>query len=257
MWMSICAVIPAAGEGRRLNLTVPKLMAPLNGTVTVWSILRDAIMPEVDRIAVVIAPASVPLFKKALAEDKTSFRVSIAVQEKPTGMGDAVFAAWPVWRDFESIVVIWGDQANLSANTLRLTLNAHRQARTGVTIPLVRVAKPYVQYDFDGDGRLYRVRQTRELENVDAEGYSDVGIFAICTRGLHVLWQQYRASCVTGSTTGEINFLPFLVFLSQQGWPTRTVLAACVEEARGINTPTDLDFARQRLARSKGVAAGG
>lgn len=172
-------------------------------------------------------------------------------------MGDAVFAAWPVWRDFKSIVVIWGDQVNLSANTLKLTLAAHQQARIGFTIPLIWIANPYVQYDFDGRGQLCRIRQRREHDVMDGEGYNDVGIFALHTEGLEGLWQEYRSSAVPSPTTGEINFLPLLPFLAQQGWPTHVVTAGSADETGGINTPEELAFARRRFARAKNATAGG
>ena len=253
--MRICAVIPAAGQGERLGLEVPKIFAPLDETSTAWSVLRDAVMPQVDHAAVVLAPPAVPLFENVLAADVARFRISVAVQEKATGMGDAIFAAWPIWRDFESILVVWGDQVNLSTDTLARTLQAHRQSEAGCTIPLIETADPYVQYVFNGAGRLVHIRQAREHDTVDATGYSDVGIFALHSRGLKDLWQIYRATCAAGSGTQEINFLPFLVFLADRGWPMHIVRAGCADEARGINTASDLAFARERFARRNSARA--
>jgi hypothetical protein len=46
-----------------------------------------------------------------------------------------------------------------------------------------------------------------------------------------------------------VNFLPFLVHLSQQcGWKFKPVLAADAMEARGINTREDLRFFQERFA---------
>ncbi len=166
-------------------------------------------------------------------------------------MGDAIFSACYVWKEFDSILVIWGDQANLSTKTLKLTLEEHRMSGAGCTVPLVRVPKPYVQYDFDDAKRLVRIRQTRESDNVDANGYSDVGIFALRTQGLLDMWLQFRTSCSTGPATAEINFLPFLPFLTERGWHIHIVAAGCPDEARGINDAADLAFARQRLSQAK------
>ena len=40
----------------------------------------------------------------------------------------------------------------------------------------------------------------------------------------------------------EINFLPFLPFLSAKGWIITSLEVADATEARGINTKTDLAF---------------
>jgi len=49
--------------------------------------------------------------------------------------------------------------------------------------------------------------------------------------------RRYTRIAATGAVTGEVNFLPFLVYLSQQcGWRFETVPVADAVEARGINT---------------------
>ncbi len=253
--MSTCAVIPAAGKGLRLNLNVPKILAPLNETSTVWTVLRDTVLPEVERIAVVLAPPTIPLFESVLELDPARARIATVPQERATGMGDAVFAAWPVWKDFESIVVVWGDQVNLSANTLVRTLREHSRSGANCAIPLIKMAKPYVQYVFDEVGHLTGIRQSREREQSDSEGFSDVGIFALRTAGLREMWEAYRATCSLSFVTREVAFLPFLVFLSKHSWTINIVEARCSDEARGVNTQADLEFARHRLARQQAAGA--
>jgi bifunctional UDP-N-acetylglucosamine pyrophosphorylase / glucosamine-1-phosphate N-acetyltransferase len=105
--MNICAVIPAAGQGTRLGLQIPKILLPIRDELNVWSILRDKLITNVNHIAVVLAPSAVPAFESVLDRESVSARaaVSVVVQERPTGMGDAIFLAWPVWRHFESILV--------------------------------------------------------------------------------------------------------------------------------------------------------
>jgi len=249
--MKVCAVIPAAGRGTRLGLPVPKILAPIREDLTVWSVLRDSLIPIVERVVVVLSPSGVRLFQNALASDIAKARISVEVQKRPVGMGDAVFTALPVWQEFESILIVWGDQVNVSKSTIRATLADHEAHRAGCTIPVVRIPNPYVQYDWDAAGRLTRIRQTREKDEVDANGFSDVGIFALSTNGLKEAWQDYILTCRKGSLTNEVNFLPFLVFLSARGWPIRLLLAQYTTEAMGINTPADFATARRRFAHWK------
>ena len=86
--------------------------------------------------------------------------------------------------------------------------------------------------------------QTREGDITTPDGLSDVGTFLLTTGGMKAAWEQYLAGGVHGSHTGEINFLPFLPFLSRQGWRIQPLEVADATEARGINTPGDLDFFR-------------
>ena len=108
-------------------------------------------------------------------------------------------------------------------------------------LPVTRMASPYVEYVFDGP-RLTKVLQTREGDATTPKGFSDVGTFLLGTEGLKGAWDDYLARAPRGSGTGEINFLPFLPFLSARGWSVTPLDVADETEARGINTKEDLAF---------------
>jgi len=73
-----------------------------------------------------------------------------------------------------------------------------------------------------------------------------VGTFLLATQGLAAAWNDYQSKAVRGGQTGEINFLPFLPFLSARGWTVTPLEVADPTEARGINTQEDLSFFRER-----------
>jgi len=110
---------------------------------------------------------------------------------------------------------------------------------------------PYVDYLFDDGGRIVRVNQTREGEVCRPNGISDVGLFVLSTLELADHWRAYAAAG-RGNQTGELNFLPFLAHLSSVClWNTQHFQVSDVREARGINTPEDLAFFRQLLAKTE------
>ena len=239
------AVIPAAGRGSRLGLDRPKILAPVDEahSETIWSILQTKLKPFASRIQVVLSPSGVEWFQGVDAD--------VAIQDSPLGMGDAVFRGAANWNT-DRILVVWGDQVNLSSETFRRTLHAHSSAasRPAFVLPRVWNHKPYVQYDFNERGDVTGVRQTREGDQTDEAGWSDAGLFCLSTQGLEKAWQEYLATAARGSATGEINFLPFLPFLSSRGWTAATWDVQDPDEARGVNTPEDLQFARERWRRA-------
>ncbi|XRQ04690.1 NTP transferase domain-containing protein [Actinomadura welshii] len=248
---SVCAVIPAAGRGTRLGLDVPKIMVEVAGGVTVWHLLYRALRPSVDHVHVVVAPEGEVRFRRLAAEEIAGGAVSVSVQREPTGMGDAVFGASAHWASYGAILVVWGDQVNLSERTVSRVVAAHRRAR-GLTIPLVPMADPYVEYELSG-GRLLRVRQSREGDECRPGGLSDVGVFCLEANGLATAWHDYLAAAGRGAMTGEVNFLPFLSHLSLvRGRDVTAVHVDDPDEARGINTAEDLEFARRRHAERAG-----
>ena len=108
-------------------------------------------------------------------------------------------------------------------------------------LPVTRMSAPYVEYVFDGPS-LTRVLQTREGDKTTPNGFSDVGTFLLGTDGLRPAWEDYSRGAPRGRGTGEINFLPFLPYLSTQGWTITPLEVADPTEARGINTKDDLAF---------------
>ena len=235
--MRVCAVIPAAGHGTRLGGDRPKILTPLTETQTIWSVLHQRLSPLVDHIHLVLSPQGEKQFASPPAN------VSQSVQPVPTGMGDAIFRGQAVWSSYDAILIVWGDQVFVSPDTLQRAISALTASRQQAVLPVTRMAIPYVEYVFDGD-RLVRVLQTREGDVTTPNGYSDVGTFLLATDGLKQHWETYLAAASHGRQTGEINFLPFLPFLSAQGWTVRPLEVTDATEARGINTPDDLAFFR-------------
>jgi bifunctional N-acetylglucosamine-1-phosphate-uridyltransferase/glucosamine-1-phosphate-acetyltransferase GlmU-like protein len=159
-------------------------------------------------------------------------------------MGDAIFRGQAVWADYDAVLIVWGDQVFVSSDTLSRSIAALTGSGDQAVLPVTRMTVPYVEYVFENE-KLVRVLQTREGDRTAPNGYSDVGTFLLTTQGLERRWQDYLAGASRGNQTGEINFLPFLPFLSARGWTIRPLEVADATEARGINTPDDLAFFRQ------------
>lgn len=233
--MSICAIIPAAGRGTRLGSDRPKILTPLTARDTIWSILHAKLAPLVDHIHLVLSPDGAKQFPALPAN------VSISIQPQPIGMGDAIFRGFDIWSKYDAILIVWGDQVFVSHDTLRRAIAALGSPQKHAVLPVTRMTTPYVEYVFDGP-RLTKVLQTREGDITTPNGFSDVGTFLLGTDGLEPAWEDYRKTAPRGSGTGEVNFLPFLPFLSAQGWTITPLEVADATEARGINTKDDLAF---------------
>jgi bifunctional UDP-N-acetylglucosamine pyrophosphorylase/glucosamine-1-phosphate N-acetyltransferase len=242
--MRICAVVPAAGRGSRLGIAVPKIMAPMGAGETIWTILRRKLLRVADHINLIVSPDGEPLIREHAAADIRRGLVSLSIQPKPVGMGDAIFRGYPIWSRAPIILIVWGDQIFVSVETLAEACALHGGADRTVALPLAALPEPYVDYQFADDGRLLVVRQSREGDRCAPGGLGDIGTFALSTGGLLSEWNGYLTDAAAGAMTGEANFLPFLPYLSSRHWSVKRMIVRDAREARGVNTPEDLAFFR-------------
>lgn len=250
--MRIYAVVPAAGLGSRFSTSVPKILARVTETETIWSILRKKLLTIVEHINVIVSPKNEAQLRAVMREDIANNFVSLSLQPEPIGMGDAIFRGYPVWSKADIIIVVWGDQIYISQETLLRALANHGGSPKTVTIPLARLDNPYVEYCFDHQ-HLMLVKQSREGDQLSPTGLSDVGAFVLSVEHLSEIWEKYRLQNQTGNRTGEINFLPFLPWLSSHDWRIKTISVSNSIESRGINTQADLEFF-QNLYQSEVLA---
>jgi bifunctional UDP-N-acetylglucosamine pyrophosphorylase/glucosamine-1-phosphate N-acetyltransferase len=249
--MKICAVIPAAGKGTRLNSDKPKLFTSVIGKRTIWDILSEKLFKHVDHIHVINSPWSNTYFDEVVIRENQFLTTSI--QQIPLGMGDAIFSARKFWIDFDHILIVWGDQIYISDSTIKDTIELHSKfSGNHCTIPLVNINNPYVDYLFSSDGNLLNICQSREGDVMNDTGMSDVGTFLLSTKNLINQWDTFISSNKILNKTGEQNFLPFLPWLSLHNWHIRKLMISDVNESRGINTQEDLVFFKDLLKR-KGV----
>ena len=250
----LCAIVPAAGRGTRLGADVPKIFVPLLPRLTIWQVIHRNLVLVSDSIILVLSPEGRVFLDRHRDEfPPDAFdQTRVAVQPTPRGMGDAIFGAADLWCEYDDLLVIWGDQVNVSPATLQACVDLHsQQTHPALTLPVVRSPQPYVEYIFDSSERLAQVRQSREGDACAPGGFSDIGVFLLSGGATLVEeWRLFLAVGGTGNVTGEINFLPFLVHLSAQaGWPVSRHECADPAEAIGINTPDELAFARQLLQK--------
>jgi bifunctional UDP-N-acetylglucosamine pyrophosphorylase / glucosamine-1-phosphate N-acetyltransferase len=240
----ITAVVPAAGRGSRLGMDIPKALVRPDGTRTLIEIMFDKVADVVDRFVTVVSPA-------VLQHDSwpNSLALEVVIQEYPTGMGDAVFCAVEQIKESSIILVLWADQYGITPETIKHCIEAH-QINKGIspriTIPLIKVEKPYVEYKILGD-RIESISQSREGQMVAEEGLTDVGLFVLdAGPSLVSEWNSHIKSGIKGELTNERNFLPFLEWLTNNNWELVTV-AAQAEDRLGINTREDFAKAKEAL----------
>jgi bifunctional UDP-N-acetylglucosamine pyrophosphorylase / glucosamine-1-phosphate N-acetyltransferase len=250
------AIVPAAGRGSRLGSSQPKILYPILGRpILDW--LLDAVVPVCGTVVLVLSPDGRPIVAPVLRQ-RLGAAGRIVIQERPTGMADAVRLAAEAVRT-EYVLVVWGDQVTLRVETIMACAALH-EARPNAALTLATVTRdqPYIDVERDGAGRIVRVRQAREGEIERPVGESDCGLFLFTAETLFATLDSLVGSG-QGKNTGEANLLQVLSAFERGPGSVATVRLRDADEALGVNTVEEAASAERILAarRASGFEANG
>src|SRR5690606_31537113 len=113
-------VVLAAGLGKRMQSSLPKVLHPLAGKSMLAHVLDNAREQQPEGIVVVVGHGAEQV-KSAFAQDTD---LAFALQQPQQGTGHAVQQAVPLLKDGGATVVLYGDVPLVQPETLSRLLQA-------------------------------------------------------------------------------------------------------------------------------------
>jgi bifunctional UDP-N-acetylglucosamine pyrophosphorylase / glucosamine-1-phosphate N-acetyltransferase len=237
---SSLAVVLAAGEGTRMQSSLPKVLHPIAGQPMLAHVLRATPQGDGASLAVVVGPnhRAVEAEVKRLRPDTATF-----VQRERLGTAHAVLAARDaIARGADDLLVVFGDTPLISAATFA---RLRAPLRNGATLAVLgfRAADP------TGYGRLLRQgdRLTAIREHADATAVErDI---SLCNAGV-MAFDGHKALDIidrigNANSKGEFYLGDAVGIVCKLGWEA-VVIETGEDEVRGINT-------KAQLAEAEGV----
>ncbi|MCI0405884.1 MAG: NTP transferase domain-containing protein, partial [candidate division Zixibacteria bacterium] len=155
------AVILAAGKGKRMRSSLPKVLHRLAGRPLVTWVVEAAQKTGIEKIIVVVGYKGEKV-KKALQ----GYRVEFVWQKSQLGTGHAVRMAYPKLKNFHgTLLVLAGDVPAIKPQTIRRFIEFHKRQRALATVLTARWPDP------TGYGRIVRSKKgdvLRIVEHKDA-----------------------------------------------------------------------------------------
>lgn len=245
--MNLATIILAAGQGTRMNSTLPKVLHLLNGKALVKYSVDLAAAVASDRTVVVIGNGAEQV-RSTLGES-----VEYAVQQQRLGTANAVQAAEGLLGDDSGLVlVISADMPLLSANTLALLVNTQSQSSGPLTLLSVRSKNPR------GFGRILRGaggEVTAIVEEAQAApeqlAIDELNVGAYCFNSPW-LWQALKKIRI--SSKGEYYLTDIVAVAVAEGKRVTGITVADEEETFGINNRVHLAEAGRVIRRRINIA---
>ncbi len=249
--MTTGAIILAAGQGKRMRSTLPKVLHPACDLPLVAHVVALAKDVGCSPIVVVVDPMNGKRVEETLRGLFPDTQLTFAVQEKALGTGDAARSALPHIKS-DRVLVLCGDVPLLGKATVEKLMPALQ----GVELAMLTAKLP----DPTGYGRVVRQSDTqmRIVEHKDAsekERAIDEVNVAVYLCGMQLM-QDTVASLKADNAQAEY----YLTDIVSRAKSVRAVDVADIAEMSGINTQAQLAevdrMMRDRIVRAwqeKGV----
>jgi bifunctional UDP-N-acetylglucosamine pyrophosphorylase/glucosamine-1-phosphate N-acetyltransferase len=240
--MQLSVIVLAAGQGKRMNSRLPKVLQPLGGRPLLGHVLDAASSLSPAAVHVVIGHGSESvrdLFPEA----------DFVEQSEQLGTGHAVLQALPDVPDEHTVLVLYGDVPLITPRTLGRLVESGQQALAVLTTELE---------DPTGYGRILRdaagaVMQIVEHRDARPE---QLAIREINTGLLAAPADRLRAwleKVDNDNVQGEYYLTDVIGLAAAEGYPVRAVRSPDAREVHGINDRRQLAEA-EAILRSRRAA---
>jgi bifunctional N-acetylglucosamine-1-phosphate-uridyltransferase/glucosamine-1-phosphate-acetyltransferase GlmU-like protein len=202
--------------------------------------LFDLYAPFVDRFVLVLHPSFIDSVRSHCANN--GLQIDYEVQVAPTGMLDAILIPEEKVRHYSpnQIWITWCDQVAVYPDTVRrLSEAAGAVPQPAMVMPTVIRSEPYIHLVRNASEEVVDILHRREGDSLPDPGEGDLGLFCLSRHAYMDLLPKFSNDVVTGHSTRERNFLPFIPWLTGKA-PLVTFPASHPIESIGINDAADL-----------------
>jgi bifunctional UDP-N-acetylglucosamine pyrophosphorylase/glucosamine-1-phosphate N-acetyltransferase len=236
----LAAVILAAGQGKRMQSDLPKVLHAVGGRPMVLHVV-DAVKAIGASPVIVVTGYQAERVETVCADAGVEF----ARQTEQLGTGHAVMQTEPRLAGRPGhVVVLNGDVPGLRAQTIRRFVAYHAAESASATVLTAVLGDPagYGRIVRDAQRRLLRIVEDRDA-TAEERAIREInsGLFCFRTQELFPALQRVTRRNVQN----EYYLTDVIGLLASEG---RRVAAWCIEDARevaGVNNPDELDAVRR------------
>jgi len=238
------AIVLAAGFGKRMNSSTPKVLHPICGVPMLGHVLETVQELKPTQIITVVGHGKERVTKYLNSEFK---KVKTVVQKEQKGTGHAVQTALAQMKTSKGLVLITaGDTPLLTSDSLARLVTAAKESKAAV----LTADLP----DPTGYGRIIRLASMvdRIVEQSDATA-EELEITEINT-GVYVFDIEILKKAITqlkaNNKQGEIYLTDVVAVINNMGESVSAVMCEDYLEALGINDRSQLALAQQILQQT-------
>ena len=227
-------VVLAAGEGKRMRSSRPKVLQPLAGRPMLAHVLDAAAALCPDAIHIVYGHGG-----DQVREAFSDADLKWAEQREQLGTGHAVAQAMPAIPDGSQVLVLYGDVPLLRAVTLEPMLLSAPDTEDRLAVLSAEMADPsgYGRVVTGTSGRVAAIVEQRDA-TAEQAAIRRINTGIVCARASSLRGWLERLD--SNNAQGEFYLTDIFAMAAQAGCPARVVDCEDAGEAAGANDPAQL-----------------
>ena len=225
-------VILAAGQGKRMNSDLPKVLHPLGGRPLLAHVIDTARTLSPQRLCVVVGHGAAQVRERVADAD-----IAWALQEQQLGTGHAVSQALPQLGGEGTVLVLYGDVPLIAAETLRSLVEAAADGSLAVLTQDLDNPRGYGRIVRDASGKVARIVEEKDASAEERRIREvNTGILAVPRARL----QQWLQGLRNDNAQGEYYLTDIIAAAVADGVAVAVRQPAAAYECLGVNSKVEL-----------------
>ena len=239
--MALTTVILAAGQGKRMNSDLPKVLQPLAGRSMLSHVLETAAALAPDAINVVYGHGG-EVVREAFSESAVDW----TLQAEQLGTGHALGQALPEIPEDHQILVLFGDVPLVTVASLRALLGEAPSSGIALLTAVLETPQGYGRVLRDAAGAVTAIVEDKDATPAQrAVNEINTGLMVVPAGGVRRWVEALRDE----NKQGEFYLTDVIAMAVGEGVPVVGVPVVHPDEVSGINDRAQLAAAERILQR--------
>ena len=234
-------VVLAAGEGRRMNSKIPKVLHRVGGTPMLSHAVEGLQQSGVERVLVVVSPHNSEAIRDTLGDS-----VEYVLQPEPLGTGRAVMqcADATTGASDANVLVTMGDAPLIRPDTFKMLMTRHLNSDAVLTLlsALDSEQRDLGKIRRDSSDSVQAIIEAADAEGEDLGDEVNAGVYCF-----NASWLSKNVGSIPASSNGEYYLTWLVEAAASQGRTIETITTDNAEEIMGVNDRISLAAAEAAM----------
>ena len=244
--MKVACIVLAAGHGKRMYSSLPKVLHRICGITMIQHVLNTLYELKPQKIIVVVGKHRKEIEALINADKNTRLcncGISFAYQKEANGTADALLKVSRLIKEFKGhILVMNGDTPLISLQSLKKIIALHKQNKDIISLLSFQAREPgsYGRIIRDRTGGIISIIEDRDA-SASQKRITEVnsGVY-VMEREAFPLLKKIKMN----ESRGEYYLTDIIYIARQKGIKTSAYCIGSEEECMGVNTPEELEKVR-------------